>query len=431
MFFGDIMEVVGKFLWGIATSLIIGSGIFFTFKLKGVQFKFKRMYNSVFGKSSSKGISSLQTLMVTLAGRIGVGSIAGVSLAIYYGGPGSIFWMLITVFLCATTTFCETLLGGIYKEQDIGYEYKGGPSYYIKKGLSNKPLSILYSILIIVGYIGFFIAIQSNTIVKSLPNINIYIIAIFLAIFTFIIIYGGLKKIASFSSVIVPIMTLIYVAAAIFVIIVNINIIPTVFLDILTDAFDVKSFFSGFISGIIIGLQRGIFANESGIGTGSIISSSSASHDLIRQSYLQMLGIYITSFLICVSTAIIVLTSDYMTLQYKDINGIELTQHAFIYHFGTFGNIILTLSIILFSFSTVVTAYYYGESCLKFFGDVSPRKILTLKLATVIVVFIGCLVSSYFLWSFVDIIVAVLIIINIYSIIKLRNEIIVYVNKNE
>ena len=143
-----------------------------------------------------------------------------------------------------------------------------------------------------------------------------------------------------------------------------------------------------------------------------------------------MLGIYITTFLICISTAIIVLTSDYSNINYVDMNGIEMTQHAFTYHFGQFGNIILTVSIILFSFSTIITAYYYGESSLKYFGDIDNKKIFILKLSTVIIVFLGCIVSSHLLWSFVDIIVAILIIINVYSIITLRKEILDYVNKN-
>lgn len=432
MFFGDKMQYIVKTLWFVATIMILISSLYFTFKLRGVQFNFKKIIGSVFKNKKEQGFTSFQTLMLTLSGRIGVGSIAGVSLAIYTGGIGSIFWLIITVFLCATNTFCETILGGIYKEQDVGFQYKGGPSYYIKKGLRNYKLGGFYAILIIVGYVGFFCGIQSNTITKSLEpmGFNVYIIAIILSLLTFIIIYGGLKKITQFSTVIVPVMTIIYVFFALVVLVLNIKLIPNIIINIIKEAFNFKSFFNGFLSGFLIGLQRGIFSNESGIGTGSIASSTNSSSDLIKQGYIQTLGIYITTFLICISTAIIVLTSNYQNLNYVDMNGIEMTQNAFIFHFGDFGNIVLTISILLFSFSTIVTAYYYGESCLKYFGNITNKKIVLLKLLTVLVIFFGCIVSSDFLWSFVDIIVALLIIINIYSIMKLKNKVIEYVNKN-
>ena len=133
MFFGDIMQIIIKVLWFFATLIILTSSIYFTYKLKGIQFNFKSMFKSIGSNSKTNGISNFQTLMLTLAGRIGVGSVAGVSLAIYTGGIGTIFWLIITVFLCATNTFCETILGGIYKEQDVNFQYKGGPSYYINK----------------------------------------------------------------------------------------------------------------------------------------------------------------------------------------------------------------------------------------------------------------------------------------------------------
>ena len=246
MFFGDIMQYVIKTLWFLATLLILVSSIYFTVKLKGIQFHLKKMIKSLSSDKTEKGFSNFQTLMLTLSGRIGVGSIAGVSLAIYTGGIGTIFWLIITVFLCLTSTFCETVLGGIYKEQDVGYQYKGGPSYYIKKGLNKPKLGAVYAILIIVGYVGFFCSIQSNTITKSLSQTGVsqYVIAIILSILTFIIIYGGLKKITEFSTVIVPVMTIIYILFAMFVFISNIKLMPNIIVKIISDAFNFKSFFN-------------------------------------------------------------------------------------------------------------------------------------------------------------------------------------------
>ena len=166
-----MLDKINSFLWLIASALIITSGLYFTFSLKGVQFKFKKMYKSLFSGKDSKGVKPYQTLMMVLAGRIGVGSIAGVALALHLGGIGSIFWMWVTAFLGAANSFVETVLGVIYKEKDEDNIYKGGPSYYIKKGLNNKKLGGIYAVIVIFSYVGGFLSIQSNTITKSINEI--------------------------------------------------------------------------------------------------------------------------------------------------------------------------------------------------------------------------------------------------------------------
>jgi AGCS family alanine or glycine:cation symporter len=198
MFFGDIMlEIINKFAWMIATLLIIYSGLYFTFCLRGVQFNLKKMFKSLFCKNKTEGIKPYQTLMMVLAGRIGVGSIAGVALAIYLGGIGSIFWMWVVAFIGASNSFAETVLGIIYKEKDENNIYKGGPSFYIKKGLNNKLLGGVYACLVIFSYVGGFLSIQSNTITKSINQITTVspiIIGIIISIITSFIIFGGIKR---------------------------------------------------------------------------------------------------------------------------------------------------------------------------------------------------------------------------------------------
>jgi len=173
----------------------------------------------------------------------------------------------------------------------------------------------------------------------------------------------------------------------------------------------------------IIGIQRGVFSNEAGLGTSSIVASSTSNDDYKRQGMIQMFGIYITTLIICTSTAIILLSSDYYLLNIDDINGIELALHAFKYHFGNIGIYIMVISVLLFSFSTVLTGYYYGESCLEYFFDKPNIKcIYILRGVTLLILFLGCIVSSAFLWSFVDILVGIIVIINLYAIWKLRND---------
>ena len=357
-----MIVLTNKLLWAVASALIIISGIYFTLKLKFIQLNIKNILSSTLKKNKDKkGISPFSTLMLTLAGKIGVGSIAGVALAIYIGGPGTIFWMWIMALISASNTFAETYVGIVYKEKDEGNIYKGGPSYYIKNGLKKKKLAIFSAILIIICYLVGFIPIQANTITKSINEImpiNPAIIGLILCSISALIIFGGIEKISKASNKIVPTMTFLYLLVAITIIIKNITIIPNVLLTILKSAFDFKPFFTGFMATLIIGIQRGIFANESGLGTGSIASSTTSDNSPVKTGYVQMLGIYITTLLICTSTALIIMTSNYNIMNFSDINGIEITQYAFTYHLGSVGNIIIFISILFFAFSTILTGYY-------------------------------------------------------------------------
>lgn len=428
MFFGDIMlELINKFSWAIATSFIVFSGIYYSLSFSFVQFKFKEMFKNLFkNENKDRGISPIQSFLMTLGSRIGVGSIAGVSLALYLGGPGSIFWMWISAFLSASNTFCETVLGIIYREKD-GNNYKGGPSYYIRNGLNKPKLGTIYAVIILVSFVGGFVGIQGNTITKSFLEITYvpkFIIGIFLVFLVSLIVFGGLKRIAAFSEKMVPFMSVMYIGIAVFIGIKNINLIPSIFKTIITSAFTWKSIYGGFFGSLIIGVQRGIFSNEAGLGTGSITSSTSSTDSPISQGYIQMLGIYVTTLLICTATVIIVMTSNYSELAISDVNGIEITQYAFKYHLGSFGNILLFFSVLLFSFTTILTGYYDGESSLKYiFRNITNKHLNVLKIVSLTVLFLGCIIPSETLWSFVDILMAMLAIINIYALFKLKRDV--------
>lgn len=422
-----MVEMMTRIIWLIATSLILMAGFYFTFSLKFTQFNFKEIKKNLFKKvDSNKGITPIQTLMMSLAARIGIGSIAGVALAIYIGGVGTIFWIWVTAFLGTAISFSETIVGIIYRSKGKDGIYVGGPSFYISKYLGKPHLGTIYAILIIISYIGGFLGIQSNTISKMINTIipvSPYIVGLFLVIVTSLIIYGGVKKIAKVCETLVPIMTIFYLVIALYVFITNISIMPNLFNLILKEAFNFKSITVG-MTAMIFGIQRGIFSNEAGIGTGSIASSASSSNDAVGQGYIQMLGVYITSLVICTSTAIIVLTSNYQNLSFTDINGIELASFAFNYHLGSIGNICMFVAILLFSFSTILTGYYDGESSLKFiFKNIDKKGLNILKNITLIVLFLGTFISSTFLWNFVDLLIGILAIINIYALFKLRNEI--------
>ena len=428
MFFGDrMLELINKLLWAVATILIIVSGIYFSGIFGLVQFRFTEMFKNLLKKEKKEvGISPIQSFLMTLGSRIGVGSIAGVSLALHLGGPGSIFWMWISALLSASNTFCETVLGIVYREKD-GKDYKGGPSYYIRNGLNKPKLGMIYAVIILVSFVGGFVGIQGNTITKSFLEIIYvpkFIIGICLVLLVSLIVFGGLKRIAAFSEKMVPFMSIMYIGIAIFVGIKNINLIPSIFITIISSAFNWKSIYGGFLGSLVIGIQRGIFSNEAGLGTGSITSSTSSTDSPVSQGYIQMLGIYVTTLLICTATVIIVMTSNYSELVLTDVNGIEITQYAFKYHLGSFGNILLFFSVLLFSFTTILTGYYDGESSLKYlFKNISNVHLNILKIVSLILLFLGCIIPSETLWSFVDILMALLAIINIYALFKLKRDV--------
>ena len=425
-----MLEVINSVLWAIATILIVYSGIYFTFKLKFIQFKFKDMINSFKAKNDGD-ITPFQSLMMVLGGRIGVGSIAGIALSISLGGIGTIFWIWLIGFISAANSFAETILGIKYQEKDEENIYKGGPCYYLCKGLKEKKLSKIYALIIIISQIGGFLSIQSNTITRSITtyiDINPLYVGLIISLISFLIIIGGVKKISKFSSKLVPIMTLIYLISALIIVIININQIPKIFINIIKEAFNIKAFGFGIISNIIIGIQRGIFSNEAGLGTGAIASSIVNVKYSATQGFIQMIGVYITTFLVCTSTAVVILTSP-VSLINNNINGIEITQNAFIYHFGNFGNIIVVCSIILFAFSTILSGYYDSESSLKYLIKTKKVHIILLKLISLIVIFISSFISSNILWNFVNIFTAILAIINIYAMMNLKDDVLFELRK--
>ena len=417
--------IINKILWAITTALIIVSGIYFTLKLNGVQFKFKDIFKSIKNDNDGANVTPFQTLSMALAGRIGVGSLAGVALSIHIGGIGSVFWMWITAFLCAPNAFSEGLLGVMYHKKSEDGIYCGGPSYYIRDGLKKKGWANLYAILIIVAYIFGFLSIQSNTITNSITNvINIkpIIIGIIITFITSLIIFKGDKGIINAASKLVPIMSVIYIGVTLFILIINIDKIPIMIIDIIKSAFNFRALGMGVLTTFIIGLQRGIFFNEAGIGTGAIASATTDTNDSVKQGLLQILGVYFTTLIICTITAFVIILSDYDVQMFNNINGIEITNYAFSYFIGDLGNITVIISIILFAFSTIVAGYYYGESNLKFFTKDS-RLIPFLKIITLIILLFSSIVSAEFLWDFVDMFVAVLGIINIIALFYLRKDI--------
>lgn len=421
------MSLINNILWMIATFMLISCGLYFTFKLKFTQFDFKTMFKGLKKEKNDKvSISPFKTLTLALAARIGVGSLAGIALGIYKGGIGVIFWIWLSCLITLPNSFVESTLAVMHREKDGKY-YQGGPSFYIKKGLGLSRLAIIYSIIICLCYLGGFLAIQSNTIASSMNeflNISKVTTGIVVAVISYIIISHGLGRIANFTSFLVPIMGIIYMITSLVIIIININNIPDILLSIVKEAFNIKALGWGIISSIIIGTQRGIFSSEAGIGTGAVASGTSDTKYPTKQGYIQMLGVYFTTFIVCTGTAFIILTSNIDINSFADPNGIEITLNALNNHLGSFGTIILLISLIAFAFSTIISGYYYGESNLKFlFKMIDKKKMIYLNIFVVFILIYGAVARPSILWNLVDIGVALLAIINTIAMFLLRHEV--------
>ncbi len=421
-----MIDKINQALWLVATVLLIGGGIYFTFRLSFVQLRFKTMFRS-FKTKEKEEISPFKSLTMALAARIGVGSLAGIALAIHLGGIGTIFWIWISSFLTLPNTFAESVLAMKYREKDGPY-HKGGPSFYIDKGIQKKNLAKVYALLIVVAYLIGFLTIQANTIAASLSTsvaMQPIVTGIIIAIVTAFIIFKGLKGISDATSKLVPIMGIGYLLISAIILTSHLNELPALFLAIIQDAFTIKSAIIGVFTTFLIGIQRGIFATESGLGSGAIASATTDSNNKIGQGMIQMLGIYFTTFVICTSTAFIILTSDYQTLLFENINGIEITQYALTYHLGNLGSVFLNLVIIFFAFSTILTGYYYGEVNFKYLVPNWKNSMLViLKIITILLLLWGSVAKATFLWNIVDILVALMAIINMYALFRLRQEVV-------
>ena len=408
--FLNLLSVV----WYIASILIIYLAIKSSIKYKFKQINIKEIIIALKSKSNNN-ISPIASLCISLAAKIGVGSLSGIALAIYFGGIGTIFWLIIISLFVSINTFLECVLGINYREK-INNRFVGGPSYYIKKCLGNKKLSRLYSILVIISYSILFLSVQSNTIisVSKYIHINSLVMIIILLFSTLLIILNGISSISKVNQILVPIMLLLYFIIGIYIVIINYHMLPSIIYQVIKEAFNFKSIIATFL----IGMQRAIFITESSLGT-SAISASSCDNNPSKQGMIEVFGIHLTVFLICLTTFIIIVTSDYNNISFGSINGIEIVIYAFNYHFGDIGGYILSVITLLFAFSTIISSYYFGESNLYIFSKSKYINII-FKIIFMIIILLSCFIKPYIIWNLTDYFVAILAIINVYAIIKIE-----------
>ena len=427
--FTKIIGATSDFLYTwILVALLIITGLYFSFRTKFVQIRLlPESLKVISEKKHSGGISSFQALMISTASRVGTGNIIGVALAIGTGGPGAVFWMWLFAIIGSASAFIESTLAQIYKTKD-GDGFRGGPAYYIQTALKSRPLGILFSVFLIACFAFGFNALQAFNIGDSLkyyfPHYSNSIIPVVLgavlAILTGIVIYGGVKRIGFITSGIVPVMALIYICLGLFITIKNINLLPGVFKDIFTQAFDFKAIFGGGVgaftsSCIMQGIKRGLFSNEAGMGSAPNAAATADVDHPVKQGLVQMFSVFIDTIFICSTTAMILLCSGV-----SEGVGIQYVQNAVRANFGELGIHFISIAIFLFAFSSLIGNYCYAEANIKFIKD--NKIVLNIfRLCCLVTIFIGTQLSLDTAWNLADLLMGFMAIVNIIAILILGN----------
>jgi len=319
--------------------------------------------------SSSEGISSFQALCTSLAARVGTGNLMGVAVAITLGGAGAVFWMWLIALVGMATAFAESTLGQLYKEKDEKGNFRGGPAYYMRKGLNSKSLAIIFSLCLFFGYGFVFSSVQANSITDAFYGsygLDKLVTGIVITLVAAFIIFGGLKKIARFAEITVPFMGVAYLLVCLYVLAINITLIPAIITDIFTSALGLKEAGGGLVGAAIVqGVKRGLYSNEAGMGSAPNVAAAASPNPPhpVAQGYIQMLAVFFDTIIICSCTAFVILL-------FKDTGtqaqGIQLTQQAMAYQVGDWGTDFITLAIMLFGFTSIVGNFAYAENNLKY-----------------------------------------------------------------
>ncbi|MFQ3244175.1 MAG: AGCS family alanine or glycine:cation symporter [Arenicella sp.] len=425
---------INNILWGdysVLIILLVVAGVWFSVSLRLVQFKhFGHMFALIRSstKSDSQGISSFQALCTSLSARVGTGNLAGVAMAISVGGAGAVFWMWVIALLGMATGFAESLLAQVYKVRDHNSEFRGGPAYYIQQGLGIKWLAVLFSICLFLGYGLFFSAMQANTITDALNNayqIPTLYSGLVITVLAGAIVIGGLRTIARFAELVVPFMGVAYILTALGITIFNIAAVPDMLIDIVSSAFGLQEAGAGALGAALkAGIQRGLYSNEAGSGSAphAAASASPNPNHPATQGYIQMLGVFFDTIILCTCTAVIILLAG--DIPAGEMTGIRLTQDAMTQHVGNSGLHFVSIAITLFAFTSVVANYAYAQSNLRIFGIDNKWGNGAYTIAYLSMVLWGSGARLDAVWSAADMALGLMTLVNVIALILLTPTIV-------
>lgn len=435
----DSILAINDFIWTyFLFAALIAAGLVITIWTRGVQFRgIGEMFRTLKDPAGTeydgkKSISAFRAFTVSAASRVGTGNIAGVAIAITMGGPGAVFWMWVIASVGAASAFAESLLGQLYKERGKD-SYIGGPAYYMKRGLKAHWMGMIFVAFIVITYAFVFVAVQTNAIVDATSTsfgVDIsgtngmgyrILVGVLVMAVTAAIIFGGIRAISSVTEVLVPVMAVLYVGMGLLAIFLNITEIPHLLLMIFEGAFGLREFgVGGLMGALVMGMRRGLLSNEAGMGTAPNAGATAVVSHPAKQGFVQSLGVYFDTMLICTITAFIVLLSNPTYGQKGE--GAALTQSALAGELGDWAIHFLSIAITLFAFSSIIGNYYYGESNIRFVTEKAlPMTIF--RIIVLLFVFFGAIASLNLLWNTADLLNAGMVVVNLTAVLLLMPKV--------
>ncbi|WP_348614113.1 alanine/glycine:cation symporter family protein [Kocuria rhizophila] len=429
----ELVGTVGEYVWYVVFAVLIGVGLYLTVRTKAIQLRgipemFRVLTDPAGEEDGRKGISSFRAFTVSAAARVGTGNIAGVAIAITLGGPGAVFWMWIIAAIGAASAFVESLLGQLYKVKTSD-GYVGGPAYYMERGLNKRWMGVLFAVIITVTYGFVFNSVQSNSIVDAVAgslNIDVtngqnmwlrVVLGLLVVVLTAAVVFGGIRSISAVTQVVVPVMAVMYIFLGLLVVVLNITEVPAMFAMIIQGAFGIQEFVTGGLIGVVVqGMKRGLFSNEAGMGSAPNAGATASISHPAKQGFVQSLGVFFDTMLVCSVTAFIVLLSN---PSYGDQRqGASLTQTALGMQLGEWAVHFLTIAIFMFAWSSVIGNYYYGESNVRFMTQ-SKTVMNVYRFAVLVSVFMGSVLALDLVWSLADLFMAFMATLNLIALVML------------
>ena len=429
---------VNGYIWGLPLIvLLLGTGLYLSFILRGIQFTalIPALYLALIKKNDPEetegDISHFQALMTALAATVGVGNIAGVATAIAVGGPGAVFWMWITGLVGMATKYSEAVLAVKYRKKDANGAMIGGPMHYISDGLGLKWLGVLFAVFAAIAAFGIGNMVQSNSVAAALTNafgISPGVTGVFICIAVGLVIIGGIKSIAKVTSTVVPFMIIFYILATLYILIDNFRMVPDAFKLIIFHAFNPVAATGGFLGATIsqsirMGVARGIFSNESGLGSSPIAAAAAKTSNPVRQALVSMTQTFIDTIVVCSFTGVVIISTGVWD---SGRTGAELTSMAFDKHIP-YGAELLAISLAFFAFSTILGWSYYGEKAIQYLFR--EKAVVPYRALFTVLVFVGAVAKLELVWTFADIMNGLMAFPNLVGLIGLSNVVLLETKK--
>jgi AGCS family alanine or glycine:cation symporter len=416
-----MLAALSDMVWGpLLVVLLVGSGLFFTIASRFVQLRyFGRMFAVLRSALHHEEghVSSFQALVVSVAGRVGAGNIAGVAVAITLGGPGAIFWMWCVGLVGMATSFFECSLAQLFKRYEPDGSFRGGPAYYLSHGIRQRGLAALYSVLLLITFGFGFNAVQSYVVATSLQDsfgVPNWLSACSMVVVLAVVFFGGIKRIAAVAEIVVPLMAISYLAAALLVVVLHSSEVPATLLLIVKSAFGLESAVGGGIGvAVMQGVKRGLFSNEAGLGSAPNVAAVAYVPHPVNQGIVQAFSVFIDTLVMCTCTALMILLSDVYQPGSAEVSGIAMTQSALASHLGNWGGGFVSIALVLFAFSSIMYNYYLGENSLNFFSEENRLLFNVFRVLVLALVFWGASQDLSTVFAFADLTMGLLGLVNL------------------